>query len=91
MFVAHLPTYLVMQKTVTKQPSTRLRSVPTRMTDKLMSVQEVADRLAVGERFVRRLIEERRIRYYKVGKYVRISESDLAEWLENCHQHAPLR
>lgn len=80
-----------MQNTVTQQRSTRLRSIPTPKADKLLSVPEVADRLGVGERFVRRLVEERRIRYYKVGKFVRISESDLADWLENCHQDAPLR
>ncbi|MFJ8139115.1 excisionase family DNA-binding protein [Streptomyces sp. NPDC096013] len=49
------------------------------MADRLLNVAEVAVRLGTwedsGERFPRRLIEERRIAYVKVGRYVRIAES----------------
>jgi excisionase family DNA binding protein len=48
------------------------------MTDKLLTVEEAADRLGTSVRFVRRLIVERRIAYIKVGRHVRISETDLA-------------
>jgi excisionase family DNA binding protein len=34
-------------------------------------------------RFVRRLIAERRIEYHKLGRYVRISEPVLAEFIKN--------
>ncbi|WP_336323546.1 helix-turn-helix domain-containing protein [Streptomyces lavendofoliae] len=47
------------------------------MADRLLDVAEAADRLGVGERFIRRLVSERRIRYVKVGKYVRIADSVL--------------
>lgn len=48
------------------------------MTDKLLTVEEAADRLGTSARFVRRLVLERRITYIKVGRHVRISEADLA-------------
>jgi excisionase family DNA binding protein len=48
------------------------------MTDKLLTVEEAADRLGTSVRFVRRLITERRIAYVKVGRHVRIGEDDLA-------------
>jgi excisionase family DNA binding protein len=48
------------------------------MTDKLLTVEEAADRLGTSVRFVRRLVLERRIAYIKVGRHVRITETDLA-------------
>jgi excisionase family DNA binding protein len=48
------------------------------MTDKLLTVEEAANRLGTSVRFVRRLIAERRIAYVKVGRHVRITEADLA-------------
>jgi excisionase family DNA binding protein len=44
------------------------------MTDKLLTVEEAADRRGTSGRFVRRLIAERRIAYVKVGRHVRIAE-----------------
>ena len=48
------------------------------MTDRLLTVEEAADRLGTSVRFVRRLVLERRIAYIKVGRHVRISEADLS-------------
>jgi excisionase family DNA binding protein len=45
--------------------------------DKLLSLQEAADRLGTSLRFVRRLVFERRIPFIKVGRHVRIATSDL--------------
>lgn len=47
----------------------------------LVDVPEAARRLGTGQRFVRRLIAERRIRHYKVGKYVRFHPDDLAAYI----------
>jgi excisionase family DNA binding protein len=44
------------------------------MADRLLTVEQVAERLGTGVRFPRRLIEERRIEYVKVGRHVRIPE-----------------
>ncbi|MGW2515949.1 excisionase family DNA-binding protein [Streptomyces sp. NPDC001617] len=56
------------------------------MTDRLLTVAEVAVRLGTwkesGERFPRRLIEERRIAFVKVGRYVRIKESVVEAFIE---------
>lgn len=54
----------------------------TRTADRLLTVEETAERLGTGVRFVRRLIQERRIRYVKLGKPVRIPESVLAAYVE---------
>jgi len=48
------------------------------MTDKLLTVEEATHRLGTSVRFVRRLVLERRIAYVKVGRHVRIAETDLA-------------
>ena len=52
------------------------------MADRLLTVAEAGELLGTGERFVRRLIAERRIRYVKLGRPVRIPESAVAEYIE---------
>lgn len=51
------------------------------MTDRYLSVDQVAELLGTTTRFPRRLIEERRIRYVKVGLHVRIPESAVEEFI----------
>ena len=46
-----------------------------------LDAREAGEYLGVGERFVRRLVAERRIRFHKFGKYVRIAISDLDEFI----------
>jgi excisionase family DNA binding protein len=48
---------------------------------KYLSVSETAAYLNTSERFVRRLVAERRIAFHHVGKHVRFALSDLDEWL----------
>ena len=50
--------------------------------DRLLTVEEAAERLGTGVRFIRRLITERRIRYVKLGKHVRIADSVLTAYVE---------
>jgi excisionase family DNA binding protein len=45
--------------------------------DTLLSIEQAAERLGTSERFVRRLIAERRIAYMKLGRHVRIAGRDL--------------
>jgi excisionase family DNA binding protein len=45
--------------------------------DTLLSVEQAAERLGTSERFVRRLVFERRIAYTKLGRHVRIDLDDL--------------
>jgi excisionase family DNA binding protein len=49
--------------------------------ERLLAVAEVAELLSTTERFPRRLIEERRIRFVRVGRHVRIPESALREFI----------
>ena len=49
--------------------------------DRLLTVSQAADILSTSERFPRRLIEERRIRFVRVGRHVRIPESALREFI----------
>lgn len=44
-----------------------------------LTVAQVAELLGTTERFPRRLIAERRIRFVRVGRHVRIPESAVAE------------
>jgi excisionase family DNA binding protein len=50
------------------------------MSDRMLSKEQAADWLGVSPRFVRRLVEERRIPFSRLGptgSHIRISESDL--------------
>jgi excisionase family DNA binding protein len=49
--------------------------------ERLLTVGQVAELLGTSERFPRRLIEERRIRFVRVGRHVRIPESALSEFI----------
>ena len=52
--------------------------------ERLLTVKEAAARLGTTERFPRRLIAERRIRYVKLGgHHVRIPETALAEFINS--------
>jgi excisionase family DNA binding protein len=48
-------------------------------TDRLLTVDEAAEMLNTTPRFPRRLIAERRIRFTRVGRHVRIPESAVRE------------
>jgi len=50
--------------------------------DRLLTVIEAGRVLGTTERFPRRLIAERRIRFVKLGRHVRIPESALAEFVD---------
>jgi excisionase family DNA binding protein len=54
---------------------------PERTTRALLDVNQVADRMCVSPRFIRRLIEERRIPFCKLGKFVRFDPSDIDAWV----------
>ncbi|MEV6667904.1 helix-turn-helix domain-containing protein [Streptomyces nigra] len=49
--------------------------------DQLLTVHQVAERLGTGVRFPRRLVEERRITFVKVGRHVRIPESAVDDYV----------
>ena len=49
--------------------------------ERLLTVAEVAELLGTTERFPRRLIAERRIRFVHVGRHVRIPESAVGDFI----------
>jgi excisionase family DNA binding protein len=53
----------------------------TNPIERHLTVAQVADLLGTTERFPRRLIAERRIRFVHVGRHVRIPESAVRELL----------
>ena len=56
------------------------RSVAAQV-ERLLTVAEAAELLSTSERFPRRLIAERRIRFVRVGRHVRIPESAVREFI----------
>ncbi|WP_395152760.1 helix-turn-helix domain-containing protein [Ilumatobacter sp.] len=58
-------------------------SVTTGAPDELqlLDIAELAERLSVSPRFIRRLVNERRIPYRKLGKFVRFDAAEVAEWV----------
>jgi excisionase family DNA binding protein len=60
------------------------------MTDRHLTVDQVAERLGTTPRFPRRLIAERRIAFLKVGRHVRIPESALAAYID-AHTVQPIQ
>ena len=53
------------------------------MSESLIGVAEAATRLGCSERFIRRLVQERRIPFFKVGgSKLRFSTADIERWLE---------
>ena len=50
--------------------------------EKLLTVGEAAEVLGTSERFPRRLIAERRVRFVRVGRHVRRPESAIREYVD---------
>lgn len=50
----------------------------------LLDLAEAAAWLSVDDRFVRRLVAERRVSYHKVGRYLRFDVRDLDDFLNAC-------
>jgi excisionase family DNA binding protein len=48
----------------------------------LLDVTQAAEHLGTPIRFIRRLIAERRIPFYKIGRYVRIDTADLDHFIQ---------
>ena len=54
----------------------------------LVTVALAGEYLGTGERFIRRLITERRIAYVRVGKYVRLERSALDAHVDTGRVHS---
>jgi len=73
---------LIQEKSETQPPSRhRLNRVPLR--EHFSPGVPFPERLGVSERFVRRFIAERRVPFFKVGKFIRFGSNDIDRWIEN--------
>ena len=62
---------------VPRQTTRRATPAAPTQARELLSVPQAAERLGTPERFIRRLIAQRRIRFYRVGRYIRFDSRDL--------------
>lgn len=53
----------------------------TKNSSKLIDIEATASRLGVSVRYVRRLVAERRIPYFKLGHLVRFDIEEVEAWL----------
>lgn len=56
-------------------------SRPSPDHESLLDVSSIARRMGVNVRYVRRLVAERRIPYYKVGHLLRFDPVEVEHWL----------
>jgi excisionase family DNA binding protein len=70
-----------------EQLSIDLTSRPARR-EALIDIAAVADRLGVSVRYVRRLVDEDRIPYYKFGRPLRFDPAEIDAWLEQARRGA---
>lgn len=55
----------------------------------LLTIPQAAEVLNVGERFIPRLVSERRIVFRKVGRHVRFRPADLEDYIESVKHEPP--
>jgi excisionase family DNA binding protein len=48
----------------------------------LLTIDQLAQRLGITVRHVRRLVAEKRVPYYKVGRLVRFDSEEINRWLQ---------
>lgn len=54
----------------------------------LLTVEQAAARLGTSVRFVRRLRDERRLPFVKLGKHLRVESADLESYIASCREVA---
>ena len=62
-------------------PTTRSATALVPIVGDLLDIDGLARRLGTTSRFVRRLVEERRIPYLKIGKHVRFDAAEVERWI----------
>jgi excisionase family DNA binding protein len=57
----------------------------------LLTIDQLAERLGITVRHVRRLVPEKRLPYLKVGKLVRFDPDQIMQWLASRRQGLEVR
>ncbi len=55
----------------------------TRPVPRCSAIEQLADWLGVTDRFIRRLVAERRIPFLKIGKFIRFDPAEIEPWLDS--------
>ncbi len=53
-------------------------------TQAFLNVQQLADRLNTKPRMIYRLVDERRIPFYKIGKHLRFDPTEVDSFITSC-------
>ena len=48
----------------------------------LLTMDQLAQRLGVTHRHIRRLVDERRVPFLRVGRFIRFDAAEISAWLE---------
>ncbi len=56
---------------------------------KLLTMDELAERLGVTHRHVRRMVAERRVPFVRVGRFIRFDPAKIATWLDSSRVPVP--
>lgn len=60
----------------------RLQTVAANAAGDLLTVEQAADWINMSTRYVRRLVDQRRIPFYRVGRCIRLKTTDLDQHVE---------
>jgi len=63
--------------------------VTSQQVSEFLTVAELAERLNTSERFVRRLVEERRIAFHKFGSHLRFDSHDVDAFVAAARVEVP--
>jgi excisionase family DNA binding protein len=58
----------------------------TEQLPRLLNIEQLAERLGVTERHVRRLVAERRVPFLKWRRFIRFDPDEIAIWLDNARR-----
>lgn len=56
----------------------------------LLTMDQVAERLGVTRRHIRRLVAEKRVPFLRVGRFIRFDPAEVSAWLD-AHREAGTR
>ena len=56
---------------------------------RLLTMDQLAERLGVTHRHVRRLVAERRVPFLRVGRFIRFDPAKIATWLDSSRVPVP--
>jgi len=62
---------------------TRSDAVP-----QLLTMDQLAERLGVTHRHVRRMVAERRVPFVRVGRFIRFDPAEISAWLDQARKAA---